>query len=285
MATEITLPSAVAQKIESLPSLSDVVQEFLEISRREYATPKDFERVIAKDQALVARLLKLANSGFYSTSRSVATITDAVFLIGLDAMKKMVYAVASEGLMRRDLRNYAYPDRGFWVHSLAVGMASRALAEASPAVSLRGEEAFVAGLLHDVGQLVLDELVDSAPGKRTVSLVEEVAACGCDHAALGELIANRWNLGQSIAVAVRHHHDVAAEGDHRSGAACVALAEVICTTWAVGLQSWMDLGEEIDARTHADLLATLGLEPAALPEVFWELRRKLAGIDKLFDGD
>ncbi len=285
MVTEIHVSPAVTQKIESLPSLSDVVQEFLDLSRRDYGTPKDFERVIAKDQALVARLLKLANSGFYSTARNVATITDAVFLIGLDAMKKMVYAVSSEGLMRRGMRCYDYPDRGFWVHSLAVGTASRALAEAAPAISLRGEEAFVAGLLHDVGQLVLDELIDAAPGKRVVTLADEEAAAGCDHAALGELIARRWNISEPIAVAVRHHHDLAAEGEHRPAAACVALAEVICTTWSVGLQPWMDLGEEIDARAHAELLTTLGLDPDALPEVLWELRRKLAGLDKLFDGD
>lgn len=285
MATETNVLPAVAQRIESLPSLSDVVQEFLEISRREYITPKDLERVIAKDQALVARLLKLANSGFYSTSRNVATITDAVILIGLDAMKKMVYAVASEGLMCRGMRCYAYPDRGFWVHSLAVGMTSRALAEAAPESTLRGEEAFVAGLLHDVGQLVLDDLLDRAPGKRAIAMAEEAAICGLDHAAIGELIAQRWHISVPVATAVRHHHDLGGDAQHRSGVACVALAEVICTTWAIGLQSWMDLGEEIDATKHAGLLADIGLEPAALPEVLWELRRKLAGLDKLYDGE
>jgi HD-like signal output (HDOD) protein len=285
MASAINMQPAVAQRIESLPSLSDVVREFLEISRREDVTPKELERVVAKDQALVARLLKLANSSFFSPSRSVATISDAVVLIGLDAMKKMVYAVASEGLMRRELHSYPYPDRGFWVHGQAVGMASRALAEASSAVSLRGEEAFVAGLLHDVGQLILDDLVDRSPGKRVITLAEETAACGLDHAALGELIARRWNIAEPIAVAVRHHHDVDAAGDHRSGAACVALAEIISTAWAIGLQSWMDLGEEIDVQQHADLLEMLGLAPAALPEVLWELRRKLAALDRLFDGD
>jgi HD-like signal output (HDOD) protein len=187
--------------------------------------------------------------------------------------------------MCRGLRSYPYPDRGFWVHSLAVGMTSRALAEAAPGVSLRGEEAFVAGLLHDVGQLILDDLVDRTLGKRPIAIAEEIAAGGLDHAALGELIARDWNISEQIAIAIRHHHDLGAGAEHGSGAACVALAEVICTTWAIGLQSWMDLGEEIDAREHANLLAALGLPPAVLPEVLWELRRKLAGLDKLYEGD
>ncbi len=285
MATDIEVQPAIARKIETLPSLSDVVREFLEISRSEFITPRDFERVIVKDQALVARLLKLANSGLYSTKRDVTTITDAIVLIGLEAMKKMVYAVSSEGLMCRELRAYLYPDRGFWVHSMAVGVASRALAEAAPGVSLPGEGAFVAGLLHDVGQLVLDDLLDPAPGKRAITLAEEVAACGFDHAALGELIACRWNISEPIASAVRDHHNLDVSGEYRSGAACVALAEVICTTWAIGLQSWMDLGVEIDAQKHADLLTALGLPPAALPTVLWELRRKLVDLEKLYEGD
>jgi HD-like signal output (HDOD) protein len=284
MTTELNVLPAVAQRIETLPSLSGVVQEFLEISRRDYITAQDLSRVIAKDQALVARLLKLANSGMYGSLRNVATITDAVVLIGLDGMKKMVYAVASEGLMCRGLRCYAYPDRGFWVHSQAVGMTCRALSEASSS-SLRGEEAFVAGLLHDVGQLALDDLLDRAPGKRAIELAEESAVCGLDHAAIGELIAHRWHISASVATAVRHHHDLGGEAEHRSGVACLALAEIICTTWSVGLQSWMDLGEEIDATEHAELLAAVGLAPAGLPAVLWDLRRKLAGLDQLYDGE
>ena len=80
----------VLERIESLPSLSNVVVEFLELARREFFTAKDFEAVICKDQALVARLLRLANSGIYGKPRSVRSVAEAVVLIGLNDMKKIV---------------------------------------------------------------------------------------------------------------------------------------------------------------------------------------------------
>ena len=274
---------AVLDRIESLPSLSDVVQEFLQISKREYIGPKDLERVACKDQALVARLLKVANSGFYGSARSVATISDAVVLIGLEHMKKVVYAVASEGLMCRELRRYIYPEKGFWVHSMAVGMTCRAIAEAASKPGLQGEAAFIAGLLHDTAQLILDDFLDLAPGKRMVTPAEEEAACGLDHTEIGEEIAKRWKISDDVAEAVRYHHAPDHGGQWRQGAACVYLAESICTTWRVGLQPWMDLGEEIAAADHAGALAAIGLNPAALDTLLWELRRKLASLDKLYE--
>jgi HD-like signal output (HDOD) protein len=275
--------SAVLNRIESLPSLSDVVQEFIEISRREYIGPRDLERVVSKDQALVARLLKVANSGLYGASRSVATVSDAVVLIGLDNMKKIVYAVASEGLMCRELRRYIYPEKGFWVHSMAVGMTCRAIADTARDVELLGEEAFVAGLLHDTAQLILDDFLDVAPGKRLVEPAEEASACGLDHTMIGEEIVRRWKISDRIAEAVRYHHDPGLGGTWRRGASCVALAESICSTWRVGLQPGMDLGEDIPAADHGETLDAIGLPAEALPGMLWELRRKLESLEKLYE--
>lgn len=273
----------VLNRIESLPSLSDVVQEFIRISQHEYIGPKDLERVVSRDQGLVARILKFANSGMYGASRSVTTVGDSVVLIGLNNMKKIVYAVASEGLMCRELRRYIYPDKGFWVHSMAVGMTCRALGESARDVGLVGEEAFVAGLLHDTAQLIIDDFLDLAPGKRLVTIAEEVQACGIDHTEVGEEIVRRWKISDRIAEAVRFHHDPWHEGTLRKGAACVALAENICTAWRIGLQPWMDLGEDIPAEGHAEHLEAIGLAPDALPELLWELRRKLASLEKLYE--
>ena len=162
----------VLERIEQLPSLSNVVNEFLMLARREFFTAKDFEQVISKDQALVARLLKVANSGLYGRARSIDSIPEAVVLIGLENLKKIVYSVSAEGLMRRELPAYDYHvDHGFWLHALAVANASRVVAEALPDCPLRGEEAFVAGLVHDVGKLVI---VDFLPaGQKAVTLEDE----------------------------------------------------------------------------------------------------------------
>jgi HD-like signal output (HDOD) protein len=193
----------VLRRIEELPSLSTVVSEFLELAGREFFTAKDFEAVISKDQALVARLLKVANSGLYGKSRGIHSIPEAVVLVGLDTMKKLVFSVSTEVLTRLRLKNYDYePSRGYWMHATAVGLAARALIEVLPCKPLHAEEAFVAGLLHDIGKLIVDDFLDPAAGKRDVTLAEEIAAVGFDHAELAEYILRSWRLPESIVVAI-----------------------------------------------------------------------------------
>ena len=197
----------VLDRIESLPSLSNVVLEFLTLARRDYYSAKDFETVICKDQALVARLLKVANCGLYGRSRSITSIPEAVVLIGLENLKKIVYAVSSAGLMRKQMAHYDFhSQQGFWVHSMALGQTARVVAEASPNCPLHGEEGLVTGLLHDVGKLVIDEFLTGEPGA-PVTLELEREAVGLDHAEMAEHILKQWNLPESITACVRHHHD------------------------------------------------------------------------------
>lgn len=272
----------VAERIDRLPSLSNVVGEFLEMSANEFITAKDFERVICKDQALVARLLKTANSGKYGKSRSINTISEAVVLIGLDDMKKIVYAVSSEGLLRQEFAVYQYPGSGFWMHSLGVATASRMLVEASGAPDIGGEASFVAGLVHDVGKLIIDDFLDPTGGVRAVDLEEERAAAGADHVQLGAHILESWNLPAPIATAARWHHDPAAAGDGAADAAAVGLADAICNHWGVGTEPFMNLGEEIDPASCVEVLELMDFPAARFEPVLFELRQKLAGLEEMF---
>jgi HD-like signal output (HDOD) protein len=272
----------ILARIEKLPSLSLVVNEFLELSKRAYFTARDFERVIVKDQALVARLLKVANSGMFGSGRQINTIPEAVVLVGMENMKNMVYAVSSGGLLRQELQCYRYPDQGFWLHAMGVGITCRAVSEISQQDNLQGEQAFVAGLLHDVGKLIIDDFLDPAAGLRQVTVAEEREVCGLDHPELADQIMERWNIPENIVEAVFYHHNPQAEGDWRGGAALVHLADAICNTWKIGLQPLMDLGEEIDAEQYGDVLAALGTTGEDLRKALLPTRQKLARLEDYF---
>ena len=272
----------VLQKLESLPSLNSVVLEFLELSQREYFTAKDFENVISKDQALVARLLKQANSGLYGRSRSINSIPEAVVLIGLESLKKIVFAVSTEGLTRRTLKNYAYhQNQGFWMHSLGVAHASRVLAEVSPACLLRSEEIYVAGLLHDVGQLIIDEFLPPGDGK-SVSCRKEIEAVGLDHTELAEHILRQWNLPESLTACVRYHHDYQQAGEWVPAAAVLCLAEGVCGHWGLGRKDPVDLSEDIPVEKFQDILGHIGLPAGKWDQVIWDIRQNLVGLDGAF---
>jgi putative nucleotidyltransferase with HDIG domain len=274
------------ERIEKLPSLSAVVSEFLRLCREEFVSARDFEKVIAKDQALVARLLRVANSGMYGKSRSIRSIAEAVVLVGLATMTRIVYAVSAEGLTRNRLVNYAYePSRGFWMHTTAVGLTARAVADAVPDRRMHPEEAFVAGLLHDVGKLIVDDFLDRAPGKRQVTPAEEVAAVGLDHAELAEYILKQWKLPPAIIEAVRFHHHPDQALDDPTGARILALSQHIVRTWRIGSQEPIDLEPEFDPASAEDLVARLRIPEAKLAQILWDVRQDLAGIEKLYPSD
>ena len=281
-----TVNIEVLKRAEEIPSLSTVVSEFLELAGRDFISAKDFEEVISKDQALVARLLKLANSGLYGKPRGVRSVPQAVVLIGLENMKKMVLAVSMEGLTRRRLNNYAYePSRGYWMHSTAVGLAARAVIEFLPNKPMHGHEAFVAGLLHDVGKLVIDNFLDPADGKRQVSLEEEKEAAGLDHAELAEYILGKWQLPDCIVAAICSHHAVRGTADLDAGSLVLQLAHELVRTWQVGYAEPIDLGLDFDPDPHQDLLVRTGLPQSKIPQLVWDIRQNLSGIEKLYPRD
>ena len=272
----------VLEKLESLPSLNSVVLEFLELSQREYFTAKDFEVVISKDQALTARVLKLANSGMYGRSRSINSIPEAVVLVGLESLKKIVFAVSTEGLTRRSLKNYCYhQDQGFWMHTLGVAQTGRVLAEASPTCHLRSEEAYLSGLLHDVGQLIIDEFLPPMDGKR-IGRQDEINAVGLDHSELGEYILKQWNLPESITSCVRHHHEYMQAGEWAHGAAVVCLAEKICGHWGLGRKLNIDLSGEVPWEKVREPANFIGLPEEKWDQVIWDIRQNLVSLDGIF---
>jgi HD-like signal output (HDOD) protein len=277
-----TIRFDVLEKIEHLPSLSNVVTEFLDLAGREHFSAKDFEKVISKDQALVARLLKVANSGLYGRARGINSIPEAVVLIGLESLKKIVYAVSAEGLVRRELANYDFhSEQGFWIHSLAIGHTTRVLADASPQCPLRGDEAFVAGILHDSGKLVIDEFLETGPN-RPVSINEEVTAVGMNHAELAEHILKQWGLPESITHAVRHHHDYCDHDEWFPDAATLALAQNICAAWGVGRETPLDLSREVDVTEFIPLMGRLGIRESKWEQLVWDIRQNLVGLENVF---
>lgn len=277
-----TLQKRALAQIESIPSLSTVVGEFLELSARDYFTALDFEKVLIKDQALVARLLKVANSSFFGSSRSIQTVHEAVVLIGMDNLKNIVYAVSSSGLLRRKMKSYRYPEAGFWLHSMAVGLTCRALMEGLRQGPLGSEEAFVAGLVHDIGKLIIDEHLEVGDGSGRYTLEEEAEAAGFSHPELGEKILERWKIAEPIRTALRHHHDPFADGEFHAGAAVVHLADQVCNAWCVGTESLMDLGSDIAEEDYAAILEALEFPSGTFLPLLWELRQKIAVIENYY---
>lgn len=264
----------VMSEIVRLPSLPAVVLEILASFENEDV---DIDRLVAElheDQALTARVLRLANSSFYGLERRIATVHDAVLVLGFRQLRATVAAVAVTSCFTdRHLPGFDVP--AFWRHCAAVGLASRVLAEHT---GRSGETAFVAGLIHDVGLLLL---LSSFPGQSAAVLrharLEHCLICdaeheviGIDHAMVGRALAERWKFPPLIRDAIGAHHapdDQPAE----SLAGLVHVADAI--VHALGIS---DNIEELVPPVSDLALARLGLG-------LDELKRTMREIDAHLD--
>lgn len=255
------------QRVRDLPSLPEVVAELLASAEQEL----DVQRLAAKlalDQSLAAKTLRLANSSFYGMQSKVATIPQAIAVLGIHSIRTLVTACSVTA---------SFPPGGaapfdlqaFWRHSVATAVCARALARR---LALNPETAFTAGLLHDLGALVLatrypDEYQAVAAHQRQQDcyLVEsELAVFGFDHAAVGSALAAHWRFPDEIQQAVAGHHLPPA-------AAAPTLASAVCVASAIA--HGLDLSgveDDLAPPLPADAWDTLALSDASCLEVFGE---------------
>jgi len=192
-------------------SLPQTLAEVLRVVSDESCGADDLAKVLTKDPALTTRVLRVVNSPFYGVNRKVGTVSQAVVTIG---MRQVTALALSTSVYTMTERLQASFNRvRFWRHSLEVAIASRVLAEKCGYKNT--EEMFVAGLLHDIGLLVLDRSFPeqyrqlwkrSLDQGTPVELEEEM--WGTNHARVGQFLLEQWNLPEAICQAVGHHHSV-----------------------------------------------------------------------------
>ena len=194
---------------DTLPSAPHVVSRLVSLTDAD-ADTRDLLATIDRDPALTARILRTANSPFYAQNRSVTSVTRAVVVLGLPMVRNLTLGLTVWDATTSHIS--PHQARRLWDHSLAVAQAARHFAVATR--SCLGPDAFTAGLLHDVGKLVLarqfPEDYRSLLGQTTMTrLLPELerAAVGYDHAEVGALLFERWRLPRIVVDAVARHHD------------------------------------------------------------------------------
>jgi putative nucleotidyltransferase with HDIG domain len=191
-----------------LPSLPTLVAELIQSFGNEDIDLTQIAGNIGRDQALVAKVLRLANSPFYGMQQEIGSVQEAIVVLGFNQIRNLVMAAS---LMRNfdHVRSAGLNPTEFWKHSLNVALCARLLTRGR-----HGEIAFTAGLMHDVGKLVLASV---APGAMQDVLVwkaehqcstreAEMAVVGADHAEIGAAVVTRWRLPVQICAAVANHH-------------------------------------------------------------------------------
>ena len=206
----LTLPE-VLQKIHALPSLPAVVLELLTSLAQEDVSLDTLARKISLDQALAAKTLRMANSSFYGMQRQVSTVGEAIAVLGIQTVRNLATTAALIGSLPSGASN-AFDFIQFWRHAIGTALCARSLAVQ---LGLNAEQAYIAGLLHDIGRLVLatqfaDHFADHLAAMTQVDTADvtatERAVLGLDHAMVGEALARHWKFPDLIQQAIAQHH-------------------------------------------------------------------------------
>lgn len=235
----LTLDQLV-QYVQEIPALPDVAMKVLRMTEDPLVSAREVAAAVAVDVALTSRILKIANSAYYGMSRRISTVNEAVLLLGMRSLRSLALAAAAYDTLKQEVRGYSLPAGELWRHSVACALTSQVVAHRSRAAA--AEEAFVAGLLHDVGKVVLNTYVGDQ-FQAILALVElegipfhegEKVILGFEHAEVGARIAEKWNLPSHLCGAIAGHHDVALGGEKPTLAAVVHVANCICVTEGLG---------------------------------------------------
>lgn len=263
-----------------LPPSPGGIMRITTVLRDYNASTGKIAEAINFEPALVTRILRLANSPLYALEKNVATIQNAIGAVGTLVVHDIVMMELTSATFAKAIYRSAEV-RKIWQHSLAVGLLSR---ELSKIMKNRGtEEAFVCGLLHDIGKIILlthdAEAFAEINGSSTEGemLRAEVASFGYNHAEVGALVARRWGLPDEVCLSILNHHDPSQSETPMIVTHVVDVADLIANSRGLGVRP------ENPARLeHNESIIKLGLVPEQLETAWVNVEQSLNEVLSAF---
>jgi HD-like signal output (HDOD) protein len=237
------------REISHIATLPEVTLKIIRLVEDPDSTAQDLNKVITNDPALGARILKVVNSAFYGLPGQIASLNRAIVLLGLNAVKNIAIAASLAKLFRGGQICPTFNARDLWTHSIAVATGSRLLAQKA-GLGLP-DEAFLAGLIHDLGIIVemqarrqkfVDALEKADADPKLSFRDAETAALGAHHEQFGTGLCQLWKFPKSMIYVTGYHHRPLelAEG-HRTLALMVHIAD------ALAARSGLGWGRDVDS--------------------------------------
>lgn len=266
-----------------LPAMPQVASKVLELSSDPNTSAQQLQQIIADDQAMTARILKIANSAMYSCSRKVKTLTEAIVMLGFNSIRSLVVTSAARNLYNTRNSTTGLKERLLWEHSIGVAFACRLLVQ--DRVPALAEEAFLAGLMHDIGKLVLnlqvpdefDEIVQLVYNDSQTFSHTEKEILGFDHAEVGALLVNKWNLSPLLEDTILNHHNPEALTVDNPLLLYLDLGNKICHKLGIGFVDDPDL--DLNSCLSNQIL---GLPPEAFDLAIVRLQETLESEMEIF---
>lgn len=271
-------------KVDKLPTLPYIVTTLTDLLRSPNTSAADVHKVIMKDQSLSSRILKLVNSAFYGFSERISSISHAIVILGFNTVKNIALTASVFDMFPTEGAGAGGFDRkGFWVHSLACAGTARIIA--TKARIPNPEDIFVAGLLHDVGKIVLDQFVHEkfatimqmvADENILIREAEIKVLDGINHSQIGALLATKWKLPSALVQIIAFHHRPEMGDQMMKAISCVHLADILVRSLDIG-----DGGDKKIPKLNNDAWELLGLTMADVDLIMSKMEDELEETEQL----
>lgn len=279
------MPLSINSLIDGIPPLgscSGIMQEIETALADDNCTLASLAEIVEKDPDLTARLLRLGNSAFFGFPTRLETVSEAVSLIGIQQVQDLIMA-SSVVEMFEGISPDSVSMESFWKHSLGCAVAARCLAVARQLP--KAEKFFVAGLLHDLGRLVLlcrapadAKIIFSAcQNQRCLMQEAEFERFGFDHTQIGETLMERWHFPANLVHAVAYHHRPMAGGVFQLESSIVHFADYLVHAMRIG-----NSGERFVPPLHPRAWERIGLPPAIIETVVKSVDEQLDVVSQVF---
>ena len=288
MADNSDLIRAAIARAGQLATLPEIALEVMRVAENPQATGEDLNRVLSTDPTLVARVLRIVNSAYYGVRREVTSIGTAIALLGFGAVKSIAIAASLTRMFRGGAVGASFEARELWRHSIAVAVGGRLLA--SRIAEVDPSEAFLAGLMHDIGIIV--ELQACREG--LVAVIGAVSAdpllsfraaeeqhIGANHEAFGEALSLAWRFPVELQRVTGYHHRPMQLPPHeRHLSAVVHVADHLAASTGLGYARTVESGG-----VSAAVLLVLGVTEADLERTAEALQAEVAEVFPMLNGE
>lgn len=231
----------VVDKVDDIQSLPIIMTKIIGLADDPESNIHDMEDLILKDQALTSKVLRLANSTHYGYARRISTISEATVLLGFQAIKGIALASTVKPFLEDELEGYLLEKNFLWTQSQTCAIASRFIGKQFKYTN--PEEAYIAGLLRDIGKTILNEhmkdeykqILDKVKKENMTFLDGEREVLGFDHGEIGEKVAIKWSLPPNLVEAIAYHHTPDLASLNPILVSIVHIADAITMMMGVGL--------------------------------------------------
>ncbi len=282
-----TLPpeiEAALNQVTEINSLPEVTTKIVEVVEDERATAHDMHEIVRTDPALAAKILKVVNSAFYGLPAQIGSLDRAILMLGLSAVKNIALAASLSRMFKADAISSQFAARDLWRHCVAVGVCARELAQSHGKEF--SDEAFVGGLVHDLGLITaqqifstqVQEVAERCFNEPQDYCAAEQATIGADHQVFGEYLGRRWKFPPRLRHTLSSHHTpLAVEPDHQKMVATIYIADTLCCRGQYGF--WLTAANQ---EIQSELMEIVGVSDEQIGTLMDELPTRIRDAEKVF---